>query len=303
MMPDLSICIVNHNTLELTAQCVQSISETAGDLNIEVFIVNNTWDDSDRIATLARAFNFLQVIQNERPLGFATNQNQMLRRAVGRYLMPLNSDTIILPGALRELANFMDEHTSTGIAGPRLVHPDGELQPSCRNFPTPVTHFLEASGLWHFLRGHDSIGRHYYICSSHTEVRQVDWLTGACLIVRAAAARQVGYYNDQLFPHAYGEDIEWCWRMRQAGWQVMFDAHATVVHLESQSPLPDRTLQMYRGFYSFCAQCYPKSKQHAIRTATVLALLPRWLLARDRKAHATYKALMRLSMPTKRQTA
>lgn len=295
---DLSICIINHQTPALTRQCVQSILGTCSDLDIEVFVVNNTPDDAELIDGLATNNPRVHVLQNTQPLGFSANQNQMLSLATGRYLMPLNSDTLIQPGALRELVSFMEAHPHAGICGPRLIFPDGRLQPSCRNFPTPLTHFFEASGLVRFLKDDRAVGKWYYLAGAHDQPREVDWLTGACLIVRAEAARQVGFYDAALFPGLYGEDLEWCWRMRRAGWQVLFDPQALVTHLESRSPLNDRTLLMYRGFYTFCARHYSRSQQRGIRLATIMALLPRWLLSLNKKQRQTYAQLIRLPMPS-----
>ncbi len=296
MPPEVSVCIVNHLTPELTEACVASVVDSAVDIAIEVLVVNNTRDDTDRMAQLSERAPFVRVWQNEQPMGFAANQNRLMAHATGRYLMPLNSDTVVMPGALQELVRFMDAHPDVGIAGPRLVHPDGRLQPSCRNFPTPLSHFLEASGLWRLLRGNPWIGRIYPLCSPHTEVMEVDWLTGACLIVRASAAQQVGGYAEDLFPF-YAEDMEWCWRMRRAGWRVMFDPHATVIHLESQSPLAGRTRQMYYGLYQFCAIYYSPARRQAIRWATVLALMPRYLMTRSGEQRRVFMELMRLPMP------
>jgi GT2 family glycosyltransferase len=297
MAPDLSICIVNHETPVLLKQCLRSIVETAQDVPVEVFVVNNTPDGDGAVQSLVADFP-VQLLQNARPLGFAANQNRMLERAVGRYLMPLNSDTIVLSGALRELVDFMDAHPDVAIAGPRLTYADGRLQPSCRNFPGPLTHFLEASGLWQLFRVNRTIGRWHYLCGPHDRVREVDWLTGACLIVRAAAAREVGHYDAELFPGMYGEDLEWCWRMKRAGWRILFDPDALVVHLESQSPLSDRTISMFRAFYAFAARHYSGPRRWSVRAATILALLPKWLLARSAGARSTYANLMRLRMPS-----
>lgn len=296
MIVVLSICIANHQTPALTEQCVESIAQARGDLSVEVLVINNTQTDTTRLARLLTRFPFVQLWNNQKPLGFSANMNRLFAQASGQYLMPLNSDTVILPGALQELVGFMDAHPDVGIAGPRLIYPDGRLQPSCRNFPTPLSHFLEASGLWRLLRNNRWVGRVYPLCSPHTEVMEVDWLTGACLIVRATAMQEVGAYAEDLFPF-YAEDLEWCWRMRKAGWRVMFDPYATVIHLESQSPLTGRTHQLYCGLYQFCATHYPSGKQRAIRWATILALAPRWLMARSVEQRRVYRELMALPMP------
>lgn len=300
MIPDLSITIINHETPELLKACLQSIYDTQDRLQLEIFVVNNTPDNDGRICTLLAEFSGVHFIQNRTPLGFAANQNQMLRRASGRYLMPLNSDTVIQPGALQELVAYMDAHPRVGIAGPKLIYAGGKLQPSGRNFPNMFIHFMEASGLWQLLKGNRIAGRWYYLCDPHNTVRQVDWLTGACLIVRAEAAREVGFYNEELFPGLYGEDLEWCWRMKRAGWQVVFDPHAVVVHLENQSPLNERAMQIYRGSYTFCAAYYSRTQQRSIRLATVLAMIPKWILARNAGSRRIYAKLMRLPMPVVR---
>lgn len=290
----LSLCIINHRTPKLLDRCLQSIaaSETAGAL--EVLVVNNTNDNADEIREMVRTFPHGLCLQNSQPRGFAANQNQMLRRAHGRYWMPLNSDVEIKPGALVELVRFMDTHPDCALAGPRLLYPDGRLQPSMRNFPIALTHFLEASGLWRLAPRAESIGRHYALLSSHNRVQAVDWLTGACLIVRPMAAETVGLYDEENFPGMYGEDLEWCWRMRQAGWQIYFDPIAVAIHHESASPLDERTVRMFEGFYTFCRLHYSKRQRRAIRAATIAALAPRLLIAPTRKHRRLYLRLMQL---------
>jgi GT2 family glycosyltransferase len=302
MTLDLSVCIINHKTPALTRQCVQSILDTAGELHVEVFVVNNTPDDATTIAALGQNDSRVRVLQNTVPLGFSANQNQMLALANGHYLMPLNSDTRIHPGALQELIHFMQAHPRAGMCGPKLVFSDGRLQPSCRNFPTPLTHFLEASGLIRFLKNNRIIGRWYYLAGLHDRPRSVDWLTGACLIVPAEVIRHVGGYDATLFPGLYGEDMEWCWRIHKAGWEIWFNPDAVVTHLESQSPLNDRTVLMYQGFYTFCAQHYTHGQQRGIRLATFLALIPRWVLATNGSHRRTYATLMQLKMPVASNT-
>ena len=296
---DLSVCVINHRTPVLTHQCVRSVLANHDGLDIEVYVVNNTPDDAEVIQDLATDYSTVHVLTNDQPLGFSANQNQMFTRASGRYLMSLNSDTLVQPGALAELVHCMDHFPRTGMCGPKLIYPNGRLQPSCRNFPTSITHFIEASGLIRILKSCHFAGRWYFLASPHDHLRRVDWLTGACLIVRTEAAKQVGYYNSEMFPGLYGEDMEWCWRMHAAGWHVMFDPYAVVTHLESQSPLGDRTVAMYRGFYTFCARHYPRSRQALIRLATVLALMPRWFLTRDDERRRTYGKLMRLPMSSR----
>jgi GT2 family glycosyltransferase len=295
---DLSICIANHKTPELTLACLRSLAEHHDSLRIEALLVNNTPDDRDRLAAAVAALPHGQFAQNEQPLAFAANQNLLMGRASGRYLLALNSDTLATPGALAELVRFADANLACGVVGPKLLHPDGSLQPSCRNFPTPLTHFLEASGLWRLLRSSHAIGRaigrRYYLCSPHDEPLAVDWLTGACLLVRAEVFAQTGGFDTVRFGGMYGEDIDWCRRIRTAGWQIWFDPAAVIVHAESASPLDGRTVQMYRGFYRYCALHCSRAERAGIRAATWLALAPRWLLAGDAQKRAIYRQIMQL---------
>ena len=296
MRPDLSICIVNHRTPEMTRACIESIVTTKGDLRIEVLVLNNTPDAWQPVEEIMAGHEEWTLMRNDQPLSFAVNQNKLMRRSRGRYLMPLNSDTVITQGALAALIDFMQAHPRCAIAGPRLVHADGSLQPSQRNFPTPLTHFLEVSGLWQLLRNNRRIGRYYYLCDPHDRTQPTDWLSGACLIVRADAARQTGYFDDKHFTGMYAEDLEWCWRVAHAGWEIWFDAATTVIHHESQSPMDDRSVQMNRSLYLFCALHYGRWQQRAMRLATIAGLAPRWLLARNPQRRRIYAELMALPL-------
>lgn len=296
--PDLSICIVNHETPELTVNCLRAIFDTSEHLTVEVFVVNNTPDHDGAFARAMRAFPTVQCLQNERPLGFAANQNQMLSRAQGRYLMPLNSDTVPHPGALCELVRFMDAHPTVGLAGPKLVYADGRLQPSRRNFPAALPAFMEVTGLWRPLcarRGPARwLARRVALCDPHTEVGEAEWLSGACYIVRREVVEQVGGYDADTFPTMYGEDVEWCWRIRRAGWRIAFDPAAVVTHLESQSPAPDRLYSMYAGSLAFMRKHCSSARAFGVRAVASVGVALRWLRARNREERSLYGRILHL---------
>lgn len=279
--PELSICIINHRTPALTRQCLQSIADTAGELAIEVLLVNNTADACDVNGIRGPEGAPLEVafIQNAATLGFSANQNQMLRRATGSYLMPLNSDIIVHPGALQGLVAFMDAHPLCGLAGPKLLHGDGGLQRSCRTFPTGMTCLLETSGLWRLFQNSRWIGQAYALVDPHDRQRQVDWLSGACLIARAEAYRDVGGYDDALLP-MYAEDLDWCWRLARFGWEVWFTPMSVMTHLENATPMDDRAVVMQRATYDFVRARYPASRWRGIRMGTAAGLTFRWMLSR-----------------------
>ncbi|MBX7214067.1 MAG: glycosyltransferase family 2 protein [Thermoflexales bacterium] len=280
VQPALSVCVINHRTPALTRDCVQSVLDTAAGLPVEVWVVNNTAEPCDLSTLVVPASARVTQLQNERRLGFAANQNQMLSRATGRYLMALNSDTVVHPEALQELIAFMDAHPRCGIAGPRLQFGDGALQPSLRNFPAPLPSFVEVSGLWTRVRGKPWFASHVLLCHPHDRVVESEWLHGACYIIRPAAMAEVGAYDDQTFD-MFGEDVDWCWRMRAAGWTILFDPAATVTHLEGATPYDARTEAMWDGGMRFVRKHYTRLNFLPTRIATVLALCIRWVLARN----------------------
>jgi GT2 family glycosyltransferase len=286
---DLSICIINHQTPELTRNCLRSIIATGGDLRLEVLVVNNTPDDDGSFARVMTEFPGALVIQNPAARFFAANQNQMLKAAAGRYLLPLNSDTVVQVGALQTLVRFMDSQPRCGIAGPRLINADGSLQRSCHSFPGFLSTLVEMSGAWRILANNQIAGRLSQICLRHDEIAEVDWLTGACLIARREAVTQFGFFDDVLFESMYGEDADWQYRARQHGWQVLFEPRAVVSHLENQSPMVARTDRIYCGYLKFCAKHYPALKYAAVRMALGLALIPKMLFGRTAGARANYR--------------
>jgi GT2 family glycosyltransferase len=290
MLPDLSICIVNHRTSELTHNCLRSIADTRGDLAIEVLLVNNTPD-----ACPTDDINLpLTFIQNEKPLGFAANQNQMLRLSTGRYMLPLNSDTLIHPQALQALVNFMDDHPQCGIAGPRLLNADGTLQPSCHNFPSPIPMFMEVSGRWQYFKGSRLIGKFLEVCSPHDEIREVDWVIAACIIVRRESTEQVGLFDEVSYPYLFAEDLDWCWRMNLAGYKVMFTPYAVVTHLENQSYVPMREVESHRSTLTFLQKYYSPWQVKINSSAIKLAVFLKWLLIRDPERRASLKQVLAL---------
>lgn len=286
---DLSICIINHETPELTRNCLRSIVTTRDDLSLEVLVVNNTPDDDGSFARLMTEFPGAIVIQNTAAKFFAANQNQMLKVAGGRYLLPLNSDTVVQTGAMRTLVHFMDSNPSCGIAGPRLINADGSLQRSCHSFPGFFSTLIEMSGAWQVVANKRIAGRLSQICLPHDEIAEADWLTGACLIVRREAMAQFGLFDEVLFRSMYGEDADWQYRARQRGWRVVFEPQAVVSHLENQSPMTARTDRIYCGYLKFCGKHYPALQYVAVRIALGLALIPKMIFGRTASARANYR--------------
>jgi GT2 family glycosyltransferase len=215
---DITISIINTNNRELTLQCLQSIFETAGDLKLEIFVVNNGCEDRSA-ESIQALFPQVRLIENSTKLGFSTNNNMVFERASGRYLMLLNDDTIVQPGAFGELVEFLDQHPEAAVAGANLFNPDNSWQLCYGREPNP---FYE--GLRPFSEKFLPIERVY------DEPKEVADVCGACMLVRSSAAEQVGLLDTRFDP-LYSEEIDWCYRFRKAGWKVFHIPNAGVIHL------------------------------------------------------------------------
>lgn len=230
-MYDLSICIVNWNGAHLLEPCLRSIFEQPSQTSFEVIVVDNGSTD-DSLAMLQREFSQVKVRVNQENVGFTRANNQAFQIAQGRYLLMLNNDTLVKPGALTHLVAFMDDHPEAGIVGCRLLNPDGSLQPSCWPFPTVRSMLFRALYLDKlFPRSHWAGA--YYAAWEHDAVREVDVVMGCCLLVRRQVLDQVGPLDEGFF--IYWEETDWCRRAKQQGWQVLFTPQAEVVHFGGQT--------------------------------------------------------------------
>jgi len=225
--PDLSVCIVNWNTRPDLEQAIASILADASGVQVEVVVVDNA--SSDGSGELVRArFPAVTLVESGSNLGFARGYNLAAGRTVGRHILMLNPDTEVRPGALRELVGFLDSNAEAGAAGPRLLNRDGSLQFSCRRFPRPLAALFRNTPLGKLVPGNRFTRDYLMEDWDHHAAREVDWLSGAAICIRRQAWEQVGGFDEGFF--MYAEDIDWCWRARQAGWRVCYVPQAVVVH-------------------------------------------------------------------------
>jgi len=260
---DLSVIIVNWNTRDRLAECLASIGRQAGGIALETWVVDNGSADGS-VELVKGQFPWVRLLANRENRGFARANNQALRLAQGRHLLLLNPDTVVLDGALDAMVHFMDHHPDAGVVGCRLLNPDGTLQTSSYRFPTLLTILastyrlkrllplgsLRASALGRLLEGR------FGHLSSHDRVRSVDFVTGACMMVRREAMEQVGLMDEGFF--LYAEEIDWCRRIKEAGWEVYFIPRAQVMHHIGQSSAQseDALALLYRS------RCYYFRKHH-----------------------------------------
>jgi len=262
-MNRLSIIIVNWNTRQLLLDCLSSIACSGPPDGIEIWVVDNASTDGSAEAVRA-AFPDVRLIVNRGNVGFAAANNQAIAASRGELVLLLNSDTLVLPGALAQLARFMEHHPSVGIAGARLLNRDRTLQPSWAKFPS----------LWSELAGRNQRSRRPFATGDGSTAFAVDWVGGACLMIRRPAIEQIGMLDDNFF--MYAEEMDWCYRARQAGWEVCYCPAPEVIHLGGQSSrsAPARMkAALYSSKLRFFRKHYGASRALALRAGLQALLL------------------------------
>lgn len=272
---ELSVSVISYRTPVLLKQCLEALEAERSSVDLDVTVVDNASGDGSA-DMVADQFPWARIIRNRRNVGFGAAHNQALRRATGRYWLVLNSDAAPRPGALRVLVDFLEANPRVAVAGPRLRYPDGTVQPSRRRFPTVATLFVESTQIQRFIPRNLVLQRYYLADRSDDEPQEVDWLVGACLCVRAAAAAEVGLFDESFF--MYSEELDWCRRFRAAGWRVAYVPSAEVVHLEGGSSRLDlvaRDRMFQASKLRYTAKWHGRWVAHALRAYLVLEYVAR----------------------------
>lgn len=224
-MMDLSIVIITFNSRHLLEPCVESVRASVRGTDYEIIVVEN--GSSDGTAEWLRRRKDVRPIFNSANRGVAPARNQGLRAAEGRYLLILDADTLVEPGAFDALVARMDSRTDVGVGAPKLIDADGNLQYTCRLYPTLFSKIYRRLP---FEVAKRRLAAELLEDWPHDTEREVDYVIGACQIIRREAWAQVGPLDEAVF---YGpEDIDYCLRMWRAGWKVTYFPQAVVRHLE-----------------------------------------------------------------------
>ncbi|HVX31344.1 MAG TPA: glycosyltransferase [Nitrolancea sp.] len=273
---DLSIIIVSYNVRDLLLACLASLEGWLATTNrqVEVIVVDNASSDGSA-DSVRRRFPATRVIELERNLGFAAANNRAATEARGTSLVFLNPDTTVTGDAFGVMLDYLQEHPDAGVVGPRIVYPDGTTQPTRRRFPTRRTGFLESTIVQQFWHDNRALRRYYVADRSNDELQEVDWLVGACLMVRRDTLTDAGLFDERFF--MYSEEVEWAHRVREAGWRIVYLPSALIVHHEggsSRADLPARQI----NFDTSKVLLYEKLHGKRVAGALRLFLLGSYLL-------------------------
>ncbi|MDJ0753693.1 MAG: glycosyltransferase family 2 protein [Ardenticatenaceae bacterium] len=262
MSVDLAVVIVSFNVCDLLARCLETVLASTGNVTYEVIVVDNVSQD-DTVQMVRERFPTVKVIANSDNLGYPAGNNQGLRELgvqssdPPRYCLLLNPDTEVPPDCFDRFVRYMDENPQIGVLGPRLVLPDGHLDLACRRaFPTPEVSIYRMLGLSRLYPNSPRFGRYNMTFLDERKIAEVDSVVGAFMMVRTAAIQQVGLLDETFF--MYGEDLDWAKRIKDAGWQVIYNPEVTVLHVKRASSRqnPRAQFEFYRAMPIFYYKHY-----------------------------------------------
>jgi N-acetylglucosaminyl-diphospho-decaprenol L-rhamnosyltransferase len=289
-MPSLGIVIVNYRTPEMLRDCLRSIFMSEG-VSPSVCVVDNASGD-ESAAMVRRDFPQVSLFVQPGNQGYAFANNIGLqhfgfsKQAGGAvspdtpdYILLLNPDTLLPPTALAEMIAFMEARPYCGAAGPKLIRADGALDKACRrSFPSPEVSFWRLTGLSKLFPKHERFGRYNLTYIDEDQTIEVDSVVGAFMLMRREALQQAGLLDDTFF--MYGEDLDLAYRIKQAGWQIWYNAAVTVMHYKGSSSKQvssQSIVHFYEAMRIFHRKHYHQSLPHPLNVAIESAI---WALCR-----------------------
>ena len=294
---DVSIIIVNWNTKGLLRDCLSSVCENAGEIDYEIIVIDNASTDGSA-EMVKNDFKQVILIENSENRGFAAANNQGMVIAKGRYVLLLNSDTVVLDDAIAKTACFADENPQAAVIGCRVLNPDRTLQRTCFMFPSVLNMLLSSTYLYKLFPKSRFFGREQMTWWDRNDVRPVDVVTGCYMLVRREAIEQVGMMDEQFF--MYCEETDWCYRFREKGWMVMFAPVGQIIHFGGQSTAQKPVamiVQLRLSIIKFIKKRYgwPAHLIARFLVAFFFAVrLPVWLAAAFIRPAGRGKAVMRI---------
>jgi len=232
-MKKLSIILVNWNTADLTKDALLSVYKETSGFDFEVIIVDNNSGDGS-VEMIKKEFPQVILIENKDNLGFGKANNQALKIAQGDYLMFLNTDVVVLDGALNKLVNYLDQNEDVMMVGPRLLNRDLTFQHACRRMlPNPVNSFFHLFGLTKIFKNSKIVNQYKRYSADPEITGPTEALSGAAMMFRRQVYSAIGGFDETFF--MYGEDLDFCKRVLDKGWKIVYVSDAKIIHFGGQS--------------------------------------------------------------------
>jgi GT2 family glycosyltransferase len=279
-MAAVSVVVVTYNALPLLERSLESVQDH------ETIVVDHGSTDGT-VDFVRERFPDVRVLEQEN-LGFGAGNNTGMRAATGDYFLLLNADAWVLGDAVERLAEFAEANPETAVVGPKLLNPDGTLQRSVRGYPSTWRIATEYLFLRKLAPRSRLFNAFYGAGFDHESVREAEFLGGACLLIRREAFEQVGGFDEDFF--MMSEEVDWCYRFRQAGWKVLFYPGAEVVHVLTSSANPAMFRHLVRGHLRFLAKHRGAREAERARRLMIVALRLRGLVFRGERGRAYREA-------------
>ncbi len=251
-MKDLSIIIVNYNVKEFLQNLLYSIEKASQNLSVETFVVDNASDDGS-VDIIKEKFPSVNLIANKTNIGFGAANNMAMAKSAGKYVLLINPDTIVKEDTLVKMVSFFESRKDAGIAGCRVLNPDGSLQLACRrSFPGPWTSFTKVTGLSSLFPKSRLFAKYNLTYLDENKTYEVDAVSGSFMMMSREAYNKVGGFDEQFF--MYGEDIDLCYRTQKAGFKVYFFHETEIIHYKGESTKRssiDETTVFYQAMHLF----------------------------------------------------
>jgi GT2 family glycosyltransferase len=260
----LSAIVVSYNTRETTLECLRCLRGEMASIASEIIVVDNASTDGSA-AAIRKDFPEATVLKNTENKGFGAANNQAMRQARGEFFLLINSDAFAKPGAIAAMLDAMRQRSDVAVVGPRLLNSDGTMQRSCFRFPSPGRAWAENLWLSAFVPNHWELAD--YRKWAHDRQREVDFVIGACFLVRRTVFEKIGGFDEKFF--MYSEEVDWQKRMHEAGWKILFTPAAQVTHLAGASGAAEKP-RVNRHFFQ--SLDYYELKHHGLFGLMMLRL-------------------------------
>lgn len=279
---DITVSIVNWNTKDELQDCLRSVLAQEG-ARIEVTVVDNASSDGSVDMLRDEFGGAVRVIANDVNRGFGAAHNQVIAASSARYVLLLNPDCRLpAKNVLGRMVEYMDANPDVGMLGPRIVYPDGRLQYSARRFPTALAAAFRHTPLGRLFPRNRFARKYLMEDWDHTQTADVDWLSGAALIVRRRTIEEIGAFDERFF--MYVEDMDWCRRAHAAGWRVVYYPEVEVSHRIGASSDQSQTKMIHEHRRSMLRYFLKYNARSPKVLLTPLVAFGLWLVARSRIA-------------------
>ncbi len=277
--PVLSVIIVNYNVRDFLHHALTSLQKGLRGIRHEIFVVDNKSDDGS-VEMLRRSFPAVKVIHNAENVGFARGNNQALESARGKYILLINPDTVVQEDTISTMVRFFEENADVGLAGCKVLNPDGTFQLACRrSFPTPWVAFTKITGLARLFPRSRLFGKYNLTYLSPDESYDLDAVSGSFMMLRKQVYDKVGGLDESFF--MYGEDLDWCYRIQRSGWKIYYVHSTKIIHFKGESTRRsdiDEIKMFYEAMHLFVRKHVRRSFFFSITLRTAITVVS-WLAA------------------------